>query len=429
MSEEPNALSRRTTPTWEMELLLSGALVFSLLKLPSVLDAAVLQILPSLASELAAGLKLVSVYLRAALVALAVAFVMHLMLRAYWVALVGVNSVYPDGPRWERAKSGVLTRTMQKRNWVLLPVRIERIDNAASLVFAAGVAMGVFMLSLSVIVGTLLALSAGLGYYNVLSMTMQTWILVLLCATLVPAFLASIADYFFGNRISASGFLGRMIVSILAVNERFPGFSQFNAIAQTIGLNLPKRAPFPLIFFFLIVSAFFISEISNTRSMRGPYLRILATRQNSPLVSSPRHYRDQRRGIQRLFALPTIASRELGDSALELFVPLLADRHPAAFLQNCPELAAFTQAKGATLAQERAWLDCAGRVLAPRLDGVALATRDLVFSSDAQSGLEGLLWRVPNSAFTVGKHVISVQNISDDDASKSAPPYQIVLFR
>ncbi len=429
MSDDPNTLSRRTTPTWELELLISGALVFSLLKLPNVLDAAILQILPSLPSELVVGLNFVSVYLRAALVTLAVAFVIHLMLRTYWVALVGVNSVYPDGPRWERTKSGVHSRIQQQRNWVPLDVRIESFDNAASLVFAAGVGMGVFMVSLSIIAGTLILLSAALGYYLVLSLSMQTWLIVLLSAALLPALLASIIDYFFGARISPDGRLGRFIGVLLSTSEYFPGFRQFNAIAQTIGLNLPKRAPFSLLLFALMTSAFFISELSNTRSTREPRMRILSMQQNSPLASKPEHYRDQRRGTQKFFAVPTIASRELGDSALELFVPLRADRHPKAFMKSCPELAALAQAKEATLEHDRAWLHCAAQVLTPSLDGVALDADDLLYTVDAQSGLEGLLLRVPNSAFTAGRHIIGLQNITGADASKPLAPFQIVVFR
>ena len=429
MSEDPNRLSTRTTPTWELELLISGALVFSLLKLPSVLDAAVLQLLPRLSSGLVSALMLVSVYLRAAVVALAVAFVVHLMLRAYWVALVGVNSVYPDGPRWDRAKSGVHTRALQERNWVLLSARIERFDNAASLVYAAGVALGVLLLSLSIVVAVMLALSLVLGHYAVLALSMQTWLNVLFCVTLGPALVAASVDYFFGARISPSGMLGRTIVAILTANERFPGFSQFSAIVQTIGLNLPRRAPFSLVFLLLMTAAFFLSEISSTRSMRDARFRIFKPQQNSSLLSVPRHYRDQRRSAQKLFAVPTLASRELGDAALELFVPLLTDRHPAALRESCPEIAQFEQVKVATLASDRAWLDCAGRVLAISLDGVALDASGLLFTTDAQSGLEGLLLRVPNGAFSAGMHVISVKNFAPEHAKKVVPPFQIVVFR
>ncbi len=429
MSEDPNRLSARTTPTWEIELLISGALVFSLLKLPALLDATVLQILPTLSSGLVAALSLVSLYLRAAVVALAVAFVVHLMLRAYWVALVGVNSVYPDGPRWDRARSGVLTRALQERNWVLLNVRIERADNAASLVFAVGVAMGVILFSLSIVVALLLLLSLMLGHYAVFALSMQTWLNLLICLTLGPAFVAAIVDYFFGARISPSGFLGRSMVAILTVNEHFPGFSQFNAIAQTISLNLPKRVPFQLLFAVLMVAAFLLSEFSSTRVMRDARLRILSPQQNSSLLSVPRHYRDQRRGTQKLYAVPTVASRELADAALELFVPIQADRHPSAFREHCPELAKFAHVKVATLASDRAWLECAGKVLDIRLDGVTLAATGLLYTLDAQSGLEGLLLRVPNNAFRAGMHVISIKNIDNEHPRNAASPFQIVVFR
>ena len=46
MSDDPHALPRRTTPTWEVELLISGVAVFAMLQLPGWLDDRLFALLP-----------------------------------------------------------------------------------------------------------------------------------------------------------------------------------------------------------------------------------------------------------------------------------------------------------------------------------------------------------------------------------------------
>ncbi len=430
LNEDPNQISKRTTPTWEMELLLSGALVFSLLKMPVVVDAIVLHNLPSLPPEFAVILFTVSLYLRSALVALSVAFVLHLMLRAYWVALVGVNSVFPDGPKWDRSKSRPLKLAVQQRNWVALTTRIETIDNAASLVFATGVALGVMLLGLSIGIAAMLLLSAVFGRYGVFGASIDAWFFVVIGLLLGPGALASVIDYFFGHKIARDSRLAGLLRAALNIAEKFPGVSQFGAIVQTITLNLPKRAPATLLFGLILTITMCASAFSSVQSARDLRLRILMPQENSSLLSVPRHYRDQRRGVKKLVAVPTVASRELQSDALELFIPLLADRHPQAMRHLCPELTTITDLKNNSNAdRDRAWLRCAGRLFAVKLDGALLDATGLLYTVDAHSGLEGLLLRVPNTTFSVGKHVIDIQKIVSKPGDKNEPPYQIIVFR
>ena len=97
--------------------------------------------------------------------------------------------------------------------------------------------------------------------------------------------------------------------------------------------------------------------------------------------------------------------------------------------QGGVEQGGIEQEQDANLEHDRAWLNCAALVFAPSLDGVALDASDLLHTIDAQSGLEGVLLRLPNSAFTSGKHVIGVQNVADPDKNPQLPTFQIVVFR
>ena len=105
-------LAKDTTPTWEMELLISGVTVFALLQLAGLLDQAYLALRPKLDVDWDSLTRLLFAYSKMSVLTLAVAFVLHLILRAHWIALVGMNSIYPDGVRWDRLKIGAIKQRL-----------------------------------------------------------------------------------------------------------------------------------------------------------------------------------------------------------------------------------------------------------------------------------------------------------------------------
>src|SRR5690606_11357745 len=81
---------RHTTPTWEMELLISGATVFALMQLPGAVEEVVNVLLPRFEANAGALVLLPATYFKSAVYALIVSFILHLATRGYWVALVGL---------------------------------------------------------------------------------------------------------------------------------------------------------------------------------------------------------------------------------------------------------------------------------------------------------------------------------------------------
>lgn len=394
-ADDPNRLPQRTTPTWEIELLISGALVFALLRMPEWLDLLLLRWLPFIDEHFRGGVFIVAVYLRTAMLVLAGAFVVHLMLRAYWVALVGVHSVYPAGPVWERIRQGPLSLKWLKQNWRPLPLRIDASDNAASLVFATGVGMGALMLALALTIGLLMLVSGMLSRWRVLDLQAQDWLLVLIVVLMGPTLLATVIDRVWGTRIDPQGRFGRLLDLMLALQRWLPGFQAATALLLTVVSNLVQRGASLLVALGIVVAinlnAFNMPVLSKTLSPA-----VLSPDGHSPWLSRPEHYRDQRRGMDRFSLVPSIDSREAGDEALQLFVPLRADRHRAAVRAACPELEwAQLPDRQAELARQQSLLHCLGQLLRPGLDGAPWSGEGPIFSSDPLSGQEVLLWRLP----------------------------------
>jgi hypothetical protein len=95
--ESPNKLASETTPTWEVDLLISGVAVFAMLQLPGWLDDGVFAVMPRLDEAWATLVELLYFYAKSAALILAATFIIHLLLRARWIALVGMHVGLPAG--------------------------------------------------------------------------------------------------------------------------------------------------------------------------------------------------------------------------------------------------------------------------------------------------------------------------------------------
>src|SRR5205085_1876482 len=125
-----------TSPTWELELLISGAVLFALFQLPPALNGFFARIEPHATSAMMSVLLIVQLYVEAIVYALTASFVVHLIGRAYWVGLVGLHSVFPKGVRWENFKSGPVALQVYRKRLVSLPAIISRTDNFCSVIFS-----------------------------------------------------------------------------------------------------------------------------------------------------------------------------------------------------------------------------------------------------------------------------------------------------
>lgn len=438
---DPHALPRRTTPTWEMELLISGALVFSLLQLPALLDAWLLRWMPVATDDFRGPLAAISMYLRTALMALTVAFVVHLIVRAHWVALVGVHSVFPGGPRWEALFRGRFQREVSRAQHRPITQRIEAMDNLASVVFALGVALVLMMLGLTVTAGGMFLLSGLLSHIGLFGWSGLVWTMWLIGLLVGPRVIASLIDRVMGERLDPQHWPARAIRWTLSQRWMLPGVQSANEVIQPLLSNIGARGANTW-FGLLVAAVLVLAALTMPTLSEQLRLRILAPRKATAQALLPVHYRDERRGFAVLSMLPSIASRELGDKPLQLFVPLRANRHPQALRAACPDVAGAPpkpqeDADPAVVEAQRSdWdarqLACAHRLFAPTLDGQPWpgSAGSPVFADDPRSGFEGLWWRLDNAAIPAGRHVLRVEDpMPPQPDAPARAPIVIVFWR
>lgn len=206
---EPRALFGRT---WELELLISGGVVFALLQLPSLLERAFLRLEPSLGGWGREAGFLGHMYLGAILYTLIIAFLLHLAARAYWIGLIGLETVYPEGIRWENLKYGPITIRMYREQIPTLRSLIVRVDLFCSSIFSLAFLMVLACLMSIVWIGICCGIAWALSrMFGQERLSGFFWaVLAVFCAAMV---LPPLLDRLWGARLDPESRAARLIAS------------------------------------------------------------------------------------------------------------------------------------------------------------------------------------------------------------------------
>ncbi len=428
-----DAIPAKTTPTWEMEMLLSGATVFGLLQLPEALNGAVEPMLARLGGGVAMVATILAMYAGAAVYLLLATFIGHLTIRGCWIALLGLRSVFPEGPDFDRLRGGPIARDVARRHTASVEVEIERLDNLATIVFMFGAITVVGVLMPGALVAPILAVAwfwpdAPIGFL----------MMGLLVVGLGPLAVASIADGLIGRHLKREGRVARAIAAVIAGYQRSMQPRFLNALSTTLMTRLGfGRFMFVYLTTLLVVMLGYATSMAMRRAGTaiGDYSSIPAYVESGFAVL-PQHYRDQRRAQDRLSRLPFLDSTQLKGDWLRLVVPFHPTRHETAIATACPEIWAKLPlpepAESTTSAVDHAALLACYRDLADiRIDGQSVTVLpDVVVLPESQ--LRGLLFMIDARPIARGRHLLQTAVLPDprdDDASKPLAPYRIPFWK
>lgn len=424
-------MPRHTTPTWEMELLISGATVFALMQLPGLVEGWLDHWLPRFDADAAAVMLLPAVYLKSSVYALIITFILHLATRGYWVALVGLSSVYPGGLRWEGLKWGPNFVRVIRRRMPELPDLIERADNRASQVFGFGLGFALLLLAPLIFV-TVMALAAYALF--LLSGKHWSWLTLwnlLLFATFAPYFLLVMLDRWFGSRLAPEGRAARALRAILDTYQRL-GFSSFVNFPVTLFISLSGQRRGDLIVgslamalaSFAVAQQFWLPLAAGIGQFGPAHIGESDSRRRL----DPQHYADQRDPGDSSNLLPFIASEVVSGDYLRLFVPYRPRRDNPALARACPEFEAEPEeARRKALAP-----DCLDALYAISLDGRRLTDPRFDRAIDPATGVNGGVAMIRVADLAPGRHELEIDRPHEFPASATAarrPPYRIAFWR
>jgi hypothetical protein len=427
---------RDTTPTWEVELLVSGAVLFGLFQVPPFILADWAARWSHL-SVVAAGVGAAAVLLLLTIFyALIGCFVVHLTLRAYWVALVGTHSVFPRGVRWEKQREyGPIQSRLAQRRVRPLPEFIARVDNAASLVFASGFVMGASVLASALTIGVfgvlLWGAVAAFGVKRGLVVAAAVYF-----PTMVVLGAAPVIDYRRGGRIDPDSRFGRALTAALQVAQGVLP-AGVRSMATVLSSNMPKRVVYAA------TALGFVGAMGTAMSRVLPPVagKDLSGASNYRFFSAfapgaampPLRYGNLRGPWEASHSGPSIESEVVTGPYVRLFVPYRPARHNDALPAACPGLRALTDLPDEPTAADRAAADavlrCAARVHRVRLDRQPVADVRYHFLMDPAANRRGFVAYLPVSSLVPGEHLLEVWGARRPGDTGPDTPYEIPFWK
>ena len=407
-------LPKHTTPTWEVELLISGIAVFAMLQLPGWLDDRYFDLFPRVDLNWRTILSLSYVYAKCGALILAVTFVLHLLMRAQWIALVGLDSIYPTGVRWERTRLGRQQIDVERTLMGSIADATERADNRATIVFAVGVYMTMQMIKLLLFV--LLCSLLALGLSLVMPIEAGPFVLTTIALVMLPMAFAWKFDRTFGERLRPDGLPARTLRAVFRVLHAI-GLGRGSMPGMLlIGSHAGSRRVFAIVFVILMSTIAFVLlgvEFSRDADRFGNFAFVSQTLRGGDRTLLRQHYDDQR-GERRFGVAPYVQSQVITDTYLRLTIPIQPALHETAMRQRCPEVIASPIAK-TTSAQ----LDCFAALHPLQLDGHPLkVSYDL--GSDPKAQRPALIAMIDLRTLANGRHELLVGEPSQPDGSATS---------
>lgn len=408
----------------EFELLISGALLFGLLQVPGQLESWWDTMSPSLSRSGGAVVFLLYFYARVMAVTLISAFSLHLVTRAYWVGLVGLDSVFPEGVDWERVNYGPVAKDVYRERLPTLPQLIRKADDFGSMIFSVAflvVIIFVFSIGFGLVFGAL-----GWGLHATLLPGVEPTLIVVAAAVsfgVVPAAAIGL-ERLMGDRIRPGSAPARVIERLVAFYYRGSGGALYLPIQFTLFSRIKKTIVWPAAIAIVVglMLTLMFTELSRSTGLRLSADGRLPERAGRRAVASD-HFADARAAHS---TAPYIQSDIVEGPYVRLTVPLSAVTYGDRLTDACPDLP--TLAEGATasanptdpppdVADEARLLDCLGRIWSVTLDGRPLTIEwDLSWT---RRGADALLAYVPTRGLASGAHLLEVTRAAravDDDA-------------
>ena len=386
---DSNAMERLRDRTDELELIISSLTIFALFTIPGWLFDKIAAVYTHLSTSLAIATSVSTTLLAGISYGLAACFVVHLMTRAYWVGLIGLRTVFPDGINWSKTPGlGPLSRQYYRDTLPDLDTVIQNTDRLASSLFAVISMLTLSVLWFGVILVVTLVASGGIGArFGLTNTAMVIGSLLLLAVFLGVPTLVYLLDAQLAARVPRLRD-SRIFCGLVRFLRRIAGLAFPQRLVLPVQLTLQSNTRPVAVFVALTLSIVVIVVIGNARAaawtnftLSGEFTYLDADQVREGFSTT--HYEDMPGPLDRLRAWPRIDSFNQGGSFVRLFLPYQPLRDNLILDQLCgsPEEASDTVA-------------CLRQLWTVSVDGKPVSMTEFVPAERADLGMRGLIGAV-----------------------------------
>ncbi|WP_340155952.1 hypothetical protein [uncultured Winogradskyella sp.] len=414
-------LQRLKDESWEAELLVSAIAIFGTFQLFDVVEWATNKFINVLnPSQYLVGYAIVFLGLFAISI-LASMFVIHFILRAYWIGLVGLNSVFPDYSIEDSAYSKIYTEKILS----ILPKledSIKKVDALCSVIFSAAFTF------LSMYLYMALFAYVYLMIFNLLSSYVPTLILLIPLGLFIVAMLSQMVIGIVANlkknkekeNLQLLYFKAVKYGSLIMIGPLYRSILQ---ITMIFGSNFKKNKSlaFLMMSFLIVGMPLAVIQINKTNI---PYLiKNGLSVESDALKVNPNYYQSENSNSTFLLA-PQIESDIIKSEVVKIFIPIF-DNEKKMSEETCDAYIEDTNKSRVEQRKERRLnaLNCYQKYNTVYLDDGKKEIDFLKYTHPITKQF-GIIGYMPLSNQKLGMHTITVKKeFSQDNISTWSIPF------
>jgi hypothetical protein len=414
--DENEAMDRLRDRTDELELIISGLTIFALFSIPGWLFDKIADIYTHLSTSLAIAGTVGTAVLAGTSYGLAACFVVHLMARAYWVGLIGLRSVFPDGIKWNKTPGlGPLGRQHYRDTLPDLDTVIQNTDRLASSLFAVISMLTLSVLWFGTILVVMLVVSGAIGTrFGLTNTGMGIGMVVLLVVFFGVPILVYFLDALLASRVTRLRD-SRIYAGLVRFLRRIAGIAYPQRLVLPVQLTLQSNTRPVAFFIALILTAIIIVVVGSTRSaawrnftLSGEFDYLDTAQVREGFLST--YYEDMSSPLDRLRGFPRVDSFNQSGSFVRLFLPYQPLRDNLVLDQLCGS---------AEKTPDR--VACLRLLWTVSIDGRPVTMTGFEPAERADLGMRGLIGLVPLAGLEPGLRRIEVV-WNPGAAEETAPP-------
>lgn len=309
--------------SFELEMLISGAVLYFLFNLPQSVNDFFEQWRNQTNSTGETGALLVGTALiKSVALILQIGLTAHLLLRCFWVGIVGLDSVYPLGVRPEKARGGNIAKEYMSKQKTTLSDLGQSIDSISRLMYSIAFSIMIMLFATSIFTSVLVIMGYLLHTYFFPFLTTLDLFFIVFGVVYIPMLLAFVLDYIstkwrIFQFLQNSFWFRKIIYGIYGFARTFTLQKIISPILNTFATNVPHLRfqvyIFAITASFLLIFYFEIGVVRyNTFSM------IPKDAKDNELHAS---YYDNLHDTEQNLPVPSIQADMIHDPYLRLFLP------------------------------------------------------------------------------------------------------------
>ena len=407
-------MDRLRDRTDELELIISSLTIFALLSIPGWLFDKIADIYTHLSTSLAIASIVGTTLLAGTSYGLAACFVVHLMARAYWVGLIGLRTVFPDGVNWSKTPGlGPLSRQYYRDTLPDLDTVIQNTDRLASSLFAVISMLTLSVLWFGTILIVILVVSGAVGArFGLTNTGMGIGSAVLLSVFVGIPILLYLLDRQLASRVPRL-VDSRIFAGLVRFLRRVAGLAFPQRLVLPVQLTLQSNTRPAAFFIALTLSIIFIVAVGNTRAaawrnftLSGEFAYLDTAQVQQGFRST--YYEDMSSPLDRMRGWPRVDSFNQSGGFVRLFLPYHPLRDNLVLDQLCGS---------AEKAPDR--VACLRQLWTVGIEGKPVSMANFEPAERADLGMRGLIGLVPLAGLEPGLRRIEVvwnPNAADESA-------------